>query len=230
MHKVSTYLWGLVLVALGVIWGASSLGIINFDIFFPGWWTLFIIVPCFIGLFDGRGDSKVGNLIGILIGLCLMLGCLDVLSLEIVLKLIVPIMLVVAGLAILLQAMFGRKIAKRMKKLHKKDGKNEHWATFSGQKVDYTGKEFSSCTLEAVFGGVECDLRKAKFAKEATISASAVFGGIKIYVPEDVKVEISAAPIFGGVEDKRKYHAEKMKATLYIEASAVFGGVEIRNA
>lgn len=59
MKKVSTWLWGIVLIALGVIWGGNVLGIINVDLFFPGWWTLFIIVPCFISLFDDD-DGKVG--------------------------------------------------------------------------------------------------------------------------------------------------------------------------
>lgn len=39
---------GIVLIILGPIVGGNTLGITNINIFFDGWWTLFIIVPCFI--------------------------------------------------------------------------------------------------------------------------------------------------------------------------------------
>ena len=50
MKKVSGILWGIVLVAVGVILTLNAFGVANVDIFFDGWWTLFIIVPCVIGL------------------------------------------------------------------------------------------------------------------------------------------------------------------------------------
>lgn len=229
MHKISTFLWGLVLIAVGVIWGINVTGIAHIDVFFPGWWTLFIIVPCFIDLFNMRTTSKVGDLIGIGIGLCLMLGCMDIFDIVMVWKLIVPAVLVIAGLAVIMHGLIGRRVAEKVKELHK-DGDNEYWATFSGQNIDFAKQNFENCTLEAVFGGVKCDLRHAKIAKEASIQASSVFGGITIYVPEDVKVEITATQIFGGVSDKRKYFADKTKSTLYISANCIFGGVEIKNA
>ena len=51
MKKAENILWGIVLIILGLIIGGNTLGITNINIFFDGWWTLFIIVPCFIGLF-----------------------------------------------------------------------------------------------------------------------------------------------------------------------------------
>ena len=51
MNKISNYIWGLVLVLLGVIIGLNTMGITSINLFFDGWWTLFIIVPCFINLF-----------------------------------------------------------------------------------------------------------------------------------------------------------------------------------
>ena len=51
MKKVGNILWGIVLIIIGLIIGGNALGIVNINIFFDGWWTLFIIIPCFIGLF-----------------------------------------------------------------------------------------------------------------------------------------------------------------------------------
>ena len=45
MKTTKSIIWGLALVAFGIILGLKSLKIIDFDIFFDGWWTLFIIIP-----------------------------------------------------------------------------------------------------------------------------------------------------------------------------------------
>ena len=71
--KIENILWGILLIILGVIFGLNALEITNIDIFFSGWWTLFIIVPCFIGLF--KESDKTGNIIGILFGIVLLLCC-----------------------------------------------------------------------------------------------------------------------------------------------------------
>ena len=43
---VSSIFWGVLIIALGVILGGNVMGIWDFDVFFPGWWTMFIILPC----------------------------------------------------------------------------------------------------------------------------------------------------------------------------------------
>ena len=45
--KLSNILWGIVLIILGVIIGLNALDITHIDIFFKGWWTFLIIIPCF---------------------------------------------------------------------------------------------------------------------------------------------------------------------------------------
>ena len=74
MKKTANWLWGFVLIALGVILGINALGIAHINIFFPGWWTLFIIVPCAIGLFTD--EHKGGATFGLVLGICLLLSCL----------------------------------------------------------------------------------------------------------------------------------------------------------
>ena len=71
MKKFGNILWGIVLIIIGLIIGGNALGIVNINIFFDGWWTLFIIIPCFIGLF--KDDENTGSLIGILVGVALLL-------------------------------------------------------------------------------------------------------------------------------------------------------------
>ena len=225
MKKMSNWLWGIFFILVGVIFGINALGIADINIFFDGWWTLFIIVPCFIGLFND--EDKKGSIIGLLIGVLLLLGCLDVIDFDLIWKLMVPIVLVIIGLSFIFKDAFNSKIKEEIKKLNK-SGNKEYSATFSGQDLDFSNEEFSGCTLNAVFGGVKCDLREAIIKEDALINASSIFGGITILVPNDVNVKIKSTAVFGGVSDERKKKTKDGQITIYVEATTVFGGIEIK--
>ena len=38
--------------------------------------------------------------------------------------------------------------------------------------------------------------------KEAVIKASAIFGGVEIFVPSNINLKVKGTPIFGGVSNK----------------------------
>lgn len=225
MNRISNILWGLVLVGIGIIFGLNALEITDINIFFDGWWTLFIIVPCFISLF--KDQDKTGDIIGLIIGICLLLGCQDLLAFELVWKLMIPVILVVIGLSIIFKDTIHSVVRKQAKKLSKKTDK-EFCATFSGQDLDFTNEEFKGCDLSAVFGGIKCNLKEAIINEDIAINTSSVFGGITIYVPSDVNVKITSTSIFGGVSDERKKKTKDGKVTIYIQATNLFGGVEIK--
>lgn len=224
MKKISNILWGLVFIVVGVIFGLNAIGLTDINIFFDGWWTLFIIVPCFIDLL--KGGDVTGDLIGLVIGVCLFLGCQDFIELKIVWKLIVPIVLVLIGLSIIFKDTLS-KTSREIKKINK-DGLKEYSACFSGQNLDFNNEEFKGCSLNAVFGSIECNLRNASINEDVVIDASSVFGGITIVVDKDVNVKINSNSIFGGVSDERRTKTNDAKHTVYINASAIFGGVEIK--
>ena len=102
-------------------------------------------------------------------------------------------------------------------------------AVFSGTDRVYNDEVFSGANLMAVFGGVDLDLRKAKFNKDTVIKAFCMFGGIDIKVPEDVQVKIKSGFIFGGISDERKGDTDKGKYTIYLDAAGGFGGVNVND-
>ncbi len=227
MRKIGNVLWGIVLIVIGLIIGGNSLGITDIDIFFDGWWTLFIIIPCFIGLFKER--EKTGNIIGLIIGVALLLSCQNLLNFELVWKLALPVILVVIGLSLVFKDVFNAKINEEIKKYNEsKTKENEYCATFSGQNVDFNGTEFKGTDLTAVFGGVKCDLRKAIIVTDTVINASSIFGGIDIFVPDNVKIKIKSSSLFGGVSEKKNHIENKEGHTIYVNATCLFGGVEIK--
>ena len=189
MKNFGNILWGIVLIIIGLIVGGNALGITNIDIFFDGWWTLFIIIPCFIGLFKER--EKTGNIIGILIGIALLLCCQDILNFDMIWKLAFPSILIIIGISFIFKDTFDYKLSKEIKKLNeKKVNSDEYCATFSGQNLKFDGEKFTGTNLTAVFGGIKCDLKNAIIENDVVINCSSIFGGIEIYVPDNIKVKI----------------------------------------
>ncbi|MBQ8623898.1 MAG: hypothetical protein IJ424_05965 [Oscillospiraceae bacterium] len=228
MKKSTGALWGIVLVVLGVIFGLNALDITDIDIFFDGWWTLFIIVPCVIGLINEK--EKTGNLIGLLIGVVLLLACQDILRFDLVGKLIFPVILVVIGISLVIKYLFGGKIKSEIKQINEKNSgaKEEFYSTFTGQDLKFNGQEFKGTSLSAVFGSIKCDLTGAIINEDVVINASAVFGGIDIIVPSEYNVKIQSNSIFGGVSNKRGGNEVAGAPTVYVNGSGIFGGVDIR--
>ncbi len=223
MKNTKNILIGVILIAVGIVIGLNALDITDIDIFFDGWWTLFIIIPCLFGLFDS--NDKTGNLIGLIIGVVLLLCAQDILTFKYVWKLILPVILIIIGLSLIFKNAIINKVKKEVK-----NGKSdkEICATFSSQNVDYDNEEFNGAELNAVFGGIKLDLTNAKIKDDIIIDASSIFGGITIFVPNNVIVKVTSTSIFGGVDNKAKKNNEKDAKTIYINTNCLFGGVEIK--
>lgn len=225
MKKAKNILWGIVLVAVGVLLGLKALDLIDFNIFFDGWWTLFILVPCGIGLFTQR--DKTGNVIGILIGGCLLLACQGILSFAMLWKLLVPAVIVIIGLKMIFGGIFRNHVTDAVNKL---DDESKPLptgcATFSGCRMSFDHEVFEGAELTAVFGGVKCDLRNAVIEKDCVIKVSAIFGGIDLLVPDTVNVKTASTSLFGGISNKAA--AKNQAHTIYVSGTCMFGGVDIK--
>lgn len=227
MKKVSKILWGVAFIVAGVIFALNAFGITDIEIFFDGWWTLFIIVPCLIGIFSEK--DKLGNIIGLAVGVFLLLCCQNVLDFDILWKLAVPAIIVVIGLKLIFGAVFGDKATKILES-SRQSGENikTGCATFSGQNLNFDGERFSGAELTAVFGGVKCDLRNAIIERDCAINATSIFGGIDIFVPDYINVKVNSNSIFGGVSQKNRHPDIPGAVTVYVNATCMFGGVDIK--
>lgn len=229
MKDLSRILWGIVLILLGIIWGLNATGVTNIDIFFDGWWTLFIIVPSAISLVNPKNNGKVSSAICLVIGIFLLLGSLDVFDFDILWEILLPVIVVIIGLSLI----FGNKAKTTLKeKIDNTDFSNVEviTATFGEQNINKSGEKFEKANLDTVFGSIKLDLRDADLKNETFIKASAIFAGITILVPKDVEVKIKSTPIFGGVtneclDEKTNKNAKK---TIYVDGFALFGGIEIK--
>jgi hypothetical protein len=84
-------------------------------------------------------------------------------------------------------------------------------------------------TAVAVCGGVELDLRDAKFtAPEVTIQAFCLMGGVSITVSEDMAVDVSGIGIMGGFDHHASGPGAPGAPHLKVVGFALMGGVEVK--
>ena len=95
------YLVGLLIILIGIIFLGNNLEIWNIDIFFKGWWTLFIIIPSIKGLFK---REYISSLLGLSIGILLLLSSNDVINWDMVGKIFIPIVIIMVGLSFILKS------------------------------------------------------------------------------------------------------------------------------
>lgn len=227
MKHLNKILWGIVFIALGIILGLNAFEVTNINIFFKGWWCLFIIIPCAIDLFSDH--DKTGNIIGLIIGILLLLACQNKIDFELIFKLLIPIILIIIGLSFIFKDVINSNIKKKIKEINKNNSNStNHCATFGGCNVNYSNEQFNGCEINAIFGGVKCDLTDAIIDKDVVINACSIFGGIDIIAPKNVNIKISSTPIFGGVDNKFKNSNDEQLKTIYLNCTCIFGGVEIK--
>jgi DUF1707 SHOCT-like domain len=84
-------------------------------------------------------------------------------------------------------------------------------------------------TAFALMGGVELDLREARFSeREVTIQAYSVMGGVSIVVGEDIEVDVSGIGCMGGFDDRATGPGVPGAPRLRVTGFALMGGVEVK--
>ena len=226
MKKNDNIIWGIVLIIVGIILGLKALGIFDFNIFFKGWWTLFIIIPCFIGII--KQESKTGSIIGLIIGIMLLLDVRDVIDTDLFWKLIIPMIFVVIGISMIFKNSISEGIRKEISKLDTNENKNYLTATFGEQSMSYDKEVFTGSVINAIFGEVKLNLRNCKIKEDVVINTTSIFGGVDILVPDDINIKLISTNIFGGVDNKVKREVNPKFKTIYINATNIFGGTDIK--
>ncbi|MCR4659417.1 MAG: cell wall-active antibiotics response protein [Bacteroidales bacterium] len=229
MNRTSKIIGGIALLAFGVVWALELLNIINISL--DGWWALFIIVPCFVNIFNDK--HKAGSIIGFGIGILLLLAARNVILWADIWKYMICLVAVVWGIALLF---FSKKgccchcHAASSAKAVAVDGGNMHKidVSFSKQEYSYEGQRFEGAEVHNSFGFTSLDLRNADVIDGAVITLDCSFGGIEIRVDKGICVKNDIETAFAGVEcNCNTQQADDLK-TLYVKGRCSFGCIEIK--
>ena len=219
--RISNILWGLIFVAAGVGIIGHMLGVWELNILFAGWWTLFLIVPALIGMVEH--GIRIGNTIGLALGVALLSCCKGWLPWEVLARMLVPSVMILIGTVMVFKNLFHLNLG-RVKVPNSL--RTEELVVFSGKNL-VVQDEFYGMDGEAVFGGLTIDLRGAKITENISIDALAVFGGVDILLPANMSVKMNDLSLFGGCSNGRNY-SPAAGPTVYVNATALFGGVEVK--
>lgn len=227
MKERRNIIWGIILIVIGLALAGNIFNLFRIHIFFDGWWTLFIIIPSIIGITNE--GPKTGNIISLVVGILLFLACRGLFDFAIIWKLLLPIIIVGIGISMIFKDVFNKEVSEKITSLNKNMGSdNDFAATFSGQDINFDGENFKGANLNAVFGSLKMDISDAIIEDDVVINATSIFGGIDIFVPKGYKVKIKSNSIFGGVSNNKKNSADNDAHVIYINATCMFGGVEIK--
>ena len=181
MKKFQNSIIGILLVVVGTILGLNAFHITHINLFFEGWWTLFIIIPSLCGIFTER--DKTASLIGLFIGVYLLLSCQGIISFHFLWKLFLPLVLIILGIQILFK---------------------NYDVTFGGMTLDLQKADLASETIiniSTLFAGVDLYLPEDV---NLQIESSSFFGGVdrhqRTNKESNTKIVILKAHcVFGGV-------------------------------
>ena len=246
----SNILWGLFLICLGIGFAGNAFHLWHFRIFFRGFWTLFLIIPCAVSI--SQKGPKTSSILGLIIGILLLLSRQGILKGDIVGELIFPLILVVIGIQIIINNVSTKQISESDSNTHfhdneqfdtnskqnyhcnpnstKKESKTlpSYTAMFAFQSDNCNNQVFHGANVNATFGSVCLYLEDAIIKEDVVIHCNASFGSITILLPSYVNIRISSTPIFGGMKN---YHRESMAydaPVVSIYAKSLFGSIEIR--
>lgn len=107
--------------------------------------------------------------------------------------------------------------------------KNAAVAIFSGIELNgqfILPKEYR---ISAIMGGCLIDLSRARLESPySTIHITAIMGGVQIFVPKGIRIEIDGFPIMGGIS---KHVADEDlphdAPVIHLHCKAIMGGIEI---
>ena len=100
-RKSSGAVWGVMLILLGVLIGGKILNWFRFDLFFRGWWSLFLIIPCAVRFLTERGE-RISALKGLFAGVLLLMAAQNFIEYSMLFPLLLAGFLVLTGLKMIL--------------------------------------------------------------------------------------------------------------------------------
>ena len=103
MNKARQILWGLIFVTIGVLSLLNLFEVIQFNIFFKGWWCILIMLYAIIELITSR--EKLLNIYFLVIGFLLFVAVNDYLSFAMIFKILLPISIIALGIYLVIHGL-----------------------------------------------------------------------------------------------------------------------------
>jgi len=221
-------LLGLALIVVGGLVLLDNLNIFSFHFNLGEWWPLILVALGAVHLWNNRNIFDFPGLFLVLLGVLFLLAELGTICWENVWRWW-PAVLILLGLSIVF-----KRAPVPLPGSARAAASLEDTVRISnilaGTDRRVTSQEFKGGDVSNILGGSEIDLLEAKLAPgDWLLSVSTVLGGVEIRVPRDWRIEVHPTNMLGGVDDHTRQNPDATGGKLVIKASALLGGIEIKN-
>jgi predicted membrane protein len=216
-------IFGLGIIAVGVILLLHNLGFIHARSYFSYWPVILILIGLTSALQPSGSAGRWFGLVILFLGVLLLLDNLYIIDFYV--WDYWPLLLVLAGLALL-------RSSRRPKGVtHSAGDPSIRISTIlGGQQISNKSDDFQGGNASAILGGCSIDLRHADIkSSDVVLDLFTVWGGIEVRVPATWAVQLEGYPILGGFEDKTQPGPGGESKKIIIRGTAIMGGIEIKN-
>lgn len=222
-EKIYHIILSVFLFIVGILIIGNAFSIWNVNVFFKGWWALFIIIPALEAFLFQNGKSA--SFYALLLGVGIILYNQEIINFNIFWKTLLACFIVLIAVNLFVSIFRKDKVVKSRNR-----SVPIYVGIFGEADEKVINDDFEGCTCISLFGSVDLDLSDVKLKKDIYIKTKSIFGGVDIFLPESVNVITSGISILGGTENKvKKSSKEKKKVVnVYIESFCLFGGAEIK--
>jgi hypothetical protein len=247
-HNARRLLFGLLVIAVGVLFTLDRMGYVNAGEFWEYWPVLLIAIG--IGrVLEPRGTHERGfGVVLILLGVWFLLSNLDIIHYSF--RDVWPIFLVLLGIMMVWRAIAAPAWGGPRGRLKEEckacedstavggpatsasvtSSTVEGFALLGAAKRKCVSQDFRGGSLTAILGGCELDLRSASISSgQAVVNTFAFLGGIDIKVPQEWAVVVQGTPVLGAFDDKTVRVGGDASKVLVVKGTAFLGGVEVKN-
>ena len=218
-------IFGLIAIALGVLWTLDNLGFVDSSSIIRWWPTAVIAIG--VAKLTGLGTRPhlVWGVTFTVAGALLLTGSLG--WSRVGFETLWPILLIVMGIQLLTRGLRARSPFDPGADPTSTMNSFAFWSQIGRKPVS---QEFRGGDASAVMGSVRIDLRGAKPVPEgAVVDLFVWWGGVDIRVPENWKIVNETNVVMGGIEDKTKSPPTDARDLLILRGLVVMGGIELKN-
>lgn len=208
---------GLLFLAGGICILGNQFNIWDIPIFFPGWWTIFLILPALFSMVDD--GIKFSNTCLLVIGGYFLLEANDWISFRLTLGSVVAMCCIIVGIRMI----FGSQ-GERSRNTQQRSGDIHSSVSFASRRMDGTGI-ITSLDAQCTFGTQYIDLTKADLRNVDHISLQVSFGTIDLIVPTDMNYVVKKNCTLGSCDIQDNPLG---RYDIYVDVSCIFGTVELR--
>ncbi len=236
---------GLCIIAVGLGYLGNfldSLPWTNFTLFFPGWGTLFLIIPSLYFLI--RSPFSWFWPICLLGGVLILISKWEIYPMGKAVGICVAVLVILLGIRIILSPLFKRARHKRIRRkvqaavsdsgilfgdASEVGGEGGTYSVKFGERaISFDGQDFSSATLSVSFGEMKFDLSGATVTDCAVIDADCSFGELTIILPDHVRVDITKSGGFSEIANHHRQPKDENAPVVYVNATCSFGEIAVK--